>query len=193
MNASAASAHFDGDLGPFPPARAENDGVLGRGLAGRRAATVRVPLQTEFARSHPAPDEEPGGRSHNGQSHQLLPVHDGNITPKPRHATKCLTFVGKTLLQHHCSSALASLPVPEGHLKIARRFNAGSPCQTRQVPQGRLKINSTNGASCIGARSIVPPLSIPFVPSLPFANHALRPRPMSHSCSSIAPSPIFNF
>src|SRR5881394_3855187 len=33
----------------------------------------------------------------------------------------------------------SQIAVPKGHLKIARRFNAGSPVAPRQVPKGRLK------------------------------------------------------
>ena len=33
----------------------------------------------------------------------------------------------------------SEMDVPEGHMKIARRFNAGMPATPGQVPKGRLK------------------------------------------------------
>jgi hypothetical protein len=51
------------------------------GLGGPAvAAAVRIALETEFATSKPAADQEPGGDPYYGKCRNLLPIHMFKIT-----------------------------------------------------------------------------------------------------------------
>src|SRR6266581_321557 len=86
-SASAVSFHFHQHLGPLPLARAKHNRALGsRGRDGR-AATMTVPLKTEFATAKSAPQQQPSRRRYDYQRNQRLPIHGRNITSNSSRAT----------------------------------------------------------------------------------------------------------
>ena len=105
-------------------------------------------------------------KRHQARSRGFMIKKDSKLIRPSTDSGRCRPGLPASTLQRFCSSPLRAKPGPrslsraswarlfyssalvsEGHLVIARRFNAGSPGPLSQVPKGRLKSNQNPAPS----------------------------------------------